>query len=150
MEEAFTLLDVRGGDDGGGEGEACSVAAWPVVAPDGREGQLGGVAVHHDEDRVDIASRRVVVILTVFDVGAHDARVTAALLVDTVEVVPAVCAGHAPFVTFDGEDEAVIEGDAAVVDAGDVAASQELCVEAVAAVLCERYFLGVHVGSSVG
>ena len=43
----------RGGCfDGGGEGEPGAVLAVPVVTPDGCEGQVVGVAVHHHEDCV--------------------------------------------------------------------------------------------------
>lgn len=130
--------------DGGGEREAGAVVAVAVVAADGGEGQLGWVSVHHDEDRVDRGRFLVRVVFVVCDVGAHDAGLAGALLEGLFEPVPATRAAAASFVAVDVEFCPVIEGDDAAFDAGDVAASEELRVEAVVAVLVQRDFLGCH------
>ena len=73
-----------------------------------------------------------------------------ALLEGLFEPVPATRAAAASFVALNVEFCPVIESDGTAVDAGDVAASEELRVEAVVAVVVQRNFLGVHAGPSVG
>lgn len=130
--------------DGGGECEACAVVAVAVATSHGRERQLGWVAVHHDEDRVDRRSFLVLVFFVVCDVGAHDAGLAVAALEGFFEPVPAAFAAATPVVALNVEFCPVIEGDDAAVDAGDVATSEDLRVEAVVAVLVQRDLLGGH------
>lgn len=56
------------------------------------------------------------------------------------------CLAAASFVAVDVEFCPVVEGDDAAFDAGDVAASKELRVEAVVTVLVQGDFLGRHEG----
>lgn len=139
---AMALMMSWGVTVGGGERKPGAVVAVAVVAPHGRERQLGRVAVNHDEESVDRG--RFLVVLVVVHEGAHDARVAAALLVDLFEPVPAAFTAATPVVTVNVEFRAVVESDGAVVDAGDVAAPKEFRVEAGVAALVQRDFLGGH------
>lgn len=117
------------------EREAGAVGSGSVVALCGEEGQLGFVAVDHDEDGVFFpAVLDVVFVARVFDVGVHDAGASVASVERAGDVVPAVCAAAASFVGFHGEGGVVVEGEgggecvAVVVhvgecDVGDVAAA---------------------------
>lgn len=104
--------------DGGGEREPGAVVAVSVVAADRRERQEPGIAVHHDEDRVDRGG--VLVIFVVTDVGAYDAGTPASLLVDLFKPVPAAFTAATPIVAVNVEFRAIVEGDGAVVDAGEL------------------------------
>lgn len=133
-----------------------AVTSGSVVVAQACEGELRLVSVYHDEDCVHFVSVMVVVVLRIFDVGVHGAGGVVAALVGVFEVVLAVHASHAAFVTFDGERVTACEGKGggayfviADGNAGDVAASQNLRVFFCLAVLVEDSVVvqavGVHV-----
>ena len=77
------------------EVEACSIVSVVVASLQACEGELGGVSVDHDEDRV---VRFVVafVVLCCFDVGVHDAGRAVALLEYFSDIRRSVSAATSP------------------------------------------------------